>query len=346
MTYIKGFDGIRALSILLVVLTHLDLSEWIPWNDFVANRVWPIISGEAGVRMFFVLSGFLITSLLIKEKQLNGKIAYSKFFARRFLRLLPPLVIFYGIILFVKLTGILAIDSASILYSVFYVYNFVPNEFYSFELAHTWSLAVEEQYYLTWPFIVGVFSRFNQFFISIVSFVILCGLGKYLLMHSEFAEAYHVDRWFIPAVAPIIIGSLFGALFRLRHEKTLNLFLDYNWPLFGGALLFLSSLILPSVLLSYNFIVQSIGIAMILTWIAVNQNVKFIKVLEFGPIKYIGLISYGIYVYQGFFLRTGEWGATLEVQLFPWNILITLGLAILSYELIEKPILKYKSKLR
>lgn len=101
MKYIKGFDTLRAISIAMVVTAHSLPNLWI--QD---HRIWYLISGDTGVLVFFVISGFLITTLLLKEKRMNGIINLKKFFARRFLRLLPPLVIFYLAILVLMTTGL------------------------------------------------------------------------------------------------------------------------------------------------------------------------------------------------------------------------------------------------
>src|SRR5471030_2238740 len=95
MKYIRGYDGLRAISILMVMSSHLGLFSLLPNNDYIQNRLWLIISGTTGVNIFFTLSGFLITRILVQEKLAFKKISFKNFYIRRFLRLLPPLIIFY-----------------------------------------------------------------------------------------------------------------------------------------------------------------------------------------------------------------------------------------------------------
>ena len=92
---IKGFDTLRAFSILLVIITHLRFHDYFIGNTFKKDRLWSLISGLTGVQIFFSLSGFLITHLLVKEKLGIGRIDFKKFYVRRFLKLLPPLLFFY-----------------------------------------------------------------------------------------------------------------------------------------------------------------------------------------------------------------------------------------------------------
>src|ERR1035437_4011289 len=95
MKYIRGFDGLRAFSIVFVLITHLGF--WI--NHGIDNFEYSLVfKGSSGVYIFFALSGFLITSILLREKEKNGHINFKNFFIRRFLRLLPTLLIFYMVL--------------------------------------------------------------------------------------------------------------------------------------------------------------------------------------------------------------------------------------------------------
>ena len=104
--YIKGFDGLRAISIFFVVFSHLTPGD-IFINSPYLEKNYKLFSGETGVMIFFTISGFLITSLLLKEKIAFGKINLKFFFIRRFLRLLPPLLIFYVFVLFLMIFQLL-----------------------------------------------------------------------------------------------------------------------------------------------------------------------------------------------------------------------------------------------
>ena len=342
--YIKGFDGLRAVSILLVLVTHLGLSDFIPNTSFVMDRLWFIISGDTGVQMFFTLSGFLITLILLKEKKDTGSIKFGRFYLKRFLRLLPPLLILYPLVLIAMLNGWIIQSSTGLIYSVFYIYNFIPNYAYTSELGHTWSLAVEEQFYFTWPFVLA-FIRDRRVVKAITIIVII--LSAFLLFYIpsfEMAQEYRMNRWFLPAIAPIMIGSL-GAVVYSSNKERVEEKLQSKWTvLILCLLLFISPLYFPKVFLITVPIVQAFGLSLLLLWIASNQNTRFVALLNNRMLNYVGKISYGLYVYQGFFLGTGP-GGNIDVQLFPLNIILVFAVAILSYELIEKPVLRLKNRI-
>ena len=143
MRYIKGFDTLRAISILMVVVAHLLPSGY----EFYNSRLWIVVSGTTGVQIFFTLSGFLITTLLLKEIARTGRVNFKNFFARRFIRLLPPLVIFYVLVGIFMIEGSISSTWIGFVFSMFYAYNFVHHDYYTVELGHTWSLGGEEQFY-------------------------------------------------------------------------------------------------------------------------------------------------------------------------------------------------------
>ncbi len=340
MKYIKGFDALRGVSIILVLLTHLGLYDLLPENNFFKERLWLLISGTTGVQIFFTLSGFLITKILLSELSEYQSIKYSFFYKRRFLRLLPPLLIFYFVIAVLMYFEKIQTTFIGYFVSLFYLYNFVPNRYYTGELGHTWSLALEEQYYLMWPFILPFFYRRKTFILLIAGIILTCIAAVYLYPLIPLTEHFKSERWFIPAVAPIMIGSFF-AWFIHYYATFSNQYFSSPKSLLSGILLFLFPLYTP--ILKLSFIVQSIGVSLVLIWLLFNQNSRLTLLLNNSKLSYIGMISYGVYVYQGLFLRTGPSGK-LWIQQFPQNIILTFSVAILSYHFIEKPILKLKKR--
>lgn len=334
MKYIKGFDTLRALSISLVVIGHILPNSWIP-----EKRIWLLFSGETGVLIFFVISGFLITSLLKNELNKNGIINFKNFFIRRFLRLLPPLVIFYLTVFIFMTFNVIDQYFIGLGISIFYLYNFVPNKFYSSELAHTWSLGLEEQFYFTWPFVLQYIKKSQWLLLVGGVIIILSIVFFYLIYPTEFMSHFKAHRWFIPGVTPIIIGAMLAIISpSIKH-------FEYSIPtyLVGFFILFMSPLWLHEDLLIIAPMFQSIGIVFLLITIIHTQDSLFIKGLNNPYTSYIGKISYGIYVYQGLFLRNGP-GSENWFQQFPQNLVFTLVCAILSFEYIEKYFLNKKKK--
>jgi peptidoglycan/LPS O-acetylase OafA/YrhL len=341
MKYIKGFDGLRAFSIILVLLSHLNIRQQLPEYQFFQERFWRLISGETGVLIFFNLSGFLITLILLQEKMNSGKIHFKLFFIKRFLRLLPPFLLFSFSVLVLKAYHYLDYSTEGFLFSFFYLYNYVPTAYYHNELVHTWSLAVEEQFYLIWPFVIQFFTLKK-----IISFIFLLIIASIILFTvfklGGFRDYRRPDRWFIPASSSILIGSFIALSIHYKIVKVTSK-IKSNYAFVLGMILYLSPLFTLKFFLYLSPLIQSIGTIFIIGWIFYHQQSKLTNFLNNKLLNYIGKISYGIYVYQGLFLGTGH-SSNLFFQQFPQNIIFTLIIAILSFEFMEKPILKMKRK--
>ena len=168
LSYIPSLDGIRALSVLAVIVYH-------------ANKLW-LPGGFLGVEVFFVISGYLITLLLLAESEKNGTVSLKEFWLRRARRLLPALwVVVLGVVVFAALfqREILGTLRGDVIAALFYGFNWFQvwvgtSYFTSFEfvpLRHLWSLAVEEQFYLIWPVVMLVVAKFGKRRLPIVSAV-------------------------------------------------------------------------------------------------------------------------------------------------------------------------------
>ena len=182
LTYIPSLDGIRALSVLAVIVYH-------------ANKIW-LPGGFLGVEVFFVISGYLITLLLLAESEKNGTVSLKDFWLRRARRLLPALwIVVLGVVVFAALfqREILGTLRGDVVAALFYGFNWFQvwvgtSYFTSFEfvpLRHLWSLAVEEQFYLIWPVVMLVVAKFGKRRLPIVSsiFVLIAvALAVYMAM--------------------------------------------------------------------------------------------------------------------------------------------------------------------
>ncbi len=341
--YIKGLDALRALSIGFVLLNHLGIDVLFFENQFLKNNFYSLFSGETGVRFFFVLSGFLITRILWIQFKDTATINLKNFFIRRILRLMPPLVLFYVLVISLMLAKIITYDIEGLMFAFFYLYNYVPLLHYRNELAHIWSLSVEEQFYLIWPFFILVVKKYKILLILVLIFIVLSIVGTIFLPEFAFEAHLRPHRWFLPAGGFIAIGATV-ALVQFKYEKFLiQIFHKKTFMLLFVAFLYLIPLFIPIFLIEAFSFLQVIGFGIFVCWIFYNQNSRFVAFLEFSPFVYVGKISYGLYVFQGLFLLTGP-GSELSFQQFPINVLLTFGLAILSYHFIEKPILKYKNR--
>jgi peptidoglycan/LPS O-acetylase OafA/YrhL len=155
---LPSLDGLRAVSILLVILGHgvgtgksqLDLHSPVLEKLFFSHSA-------IGVRTFFIISGFLITTLLLREKSNFGYISLPAFYTRRCLRILPAFFFYLLVIVVLDRTGFVQLPAGNLLYAVTYTMNFNPNPYWY--TGHFWSLSVEEQFYLLWPLALTFLQR-------------------------------------------------------------------------------------------------------------------------------------------------------------------------------------------
>lgn len=147
---IKGLDGLRAISVLLVIMSHAEAWQTL---GITSSAIRSALSAQTGVSVFFVLSGFLITYLLMKEKEATGKIDVIAFIKRRALRIFPLYYLAIFFLWYMSYTGKASIPSCSFAYALTYTINFYPKECAYSAMSHFWSLSVEEHFYLFWPLI-------------------------------------------------------------------------------------------------------------------------------------------------------------------------------------------------
>ncbi|HSJ02211.1 MAG TPA: acyltransferase, partial [Verrucomicrobium sp.] len=149
---LPSLDGLRAIAALLVVFAHSHVTVgWPGWR--LLEELRKTLSGFVAVQMFFVISGFIITRLLLNERTKVGSISLRRFWGRRFLRIVPPLAVYLACLSLLKALGAIEVSTLSQVGSLFFFRNHLP-ETDLFNI-HCWSLSVEEQFYLIWPFCVA-----------------------------------------------------------------------------------------------------------------------------------------------------------------------------------------------
>ena len=153
---------------------------------------------------------------------------------------------------------------------------------------------------------------------------------------------YFFERGFIPAAAPIMVGCIASVLCLQYKNTAAALVAKYSIGiLFLCVGLYTAPIWVPETMLPLFGIIQAVGIAIFIVWLLFNQQSVVCNILETTPLAYLGKISYGLYVYQGLFLTTGTNGK-LAIQHFPQNVMLAFMCAVLSYEFMEKKVLKYK----
>jgi peptidoglycan/LPS O-acetylase OafA/YrhL len=327
---IPSLDGIRAISIFLVLICHYGRD--VGWGD-------PFDLGSLGVRIFFVISGYLITGLLLSELEKQGHIKLGRFYFRRTLRIFPAFYVYLGLMLLIARFGWAELTVREALPAALYVSN------YSLHLvqnvAHTWSLSTEEQFYLIWPAVLA-FSGRRRAVYSLLLLLIIAPLSSSMLTHRL---GHQVPAFFN---SPIGVGCLLGLI-----RESLRRFSLYRWWIQSGLGLILPIIIfcsnLPAVAKHYGSIMALIlnfSIALFIDWAVSNPTGIAGKILNNRLMVATGLVSYSLYLWQQPFLALLYAEPSLYLS-GPWKIietplarfaLIALCTA-LSYRLVEKPML-------
>lgn len=334
----EALDGLRALAVLGVVAVHTGLLSW----------------GWAGVDLFFALSGFLITGILLDAKAAGGSdwASYGKpFYARRALRILPLAYAFMAFIFIVQpaLHHLEPTPKREQLWYWLYVSNWWvwPRSDSAWKLSHFWSLAVEEQFYLVWPWVVLALSRKKLGVAAIALLVMapLCRLAIVLLPVPP-----QVGHTYEGLTVTRFDGLAAGALVAIIARSEGGLARWRGW--FAGALLigacgFAATLFFGSEQVAFVTRFTALGIAMgaAVAWVLGSPGTVVERVLAFRPLRAIGLVSYCVYVvHLEFVQRLRDRGFGNGLPLFLATLALTLVFATASWFAFEKPLMSLKSR--
>ncbi len=337
--HLPALDGIRALSVFIVILSHSVIGQGAP--------------GDLGVTAFFVLSGFLITWLLIREFTRDGSISFKGFYMRRTLRIMPA---FYGFMLFsVAVDLYLGVrwSSGLLLSGLTYTINYY-NAFQGHpttSLAHAWSLAVEEQFYLIWPIaFLALWRRGLRTALITLGVVIgIVVLWRSYLYLGVGVPASYVYNAFDTRADALALGCLVGLSFQTQIFRNIQAYLSRSaaLPLLTLAALYVSRQRIGSDYhYSIGFTVDAMLLAVFIVQLLALSSHPAWKWLNAKPVRYLGLISYPCYLYHAWGMAVGERvvGAGPEWAVFIAGYVATILFATGSYYIIEKPFLALKSR--
>ncbi len=351
---IPSLDGLRAVSVFLVVALHT--LQRYSLSHHVSFVWYALFNGGDGVFIFFEISGFLITSLLLEEYNKRGSISLRGFYLRRVFRILPPLYFYIGVILLLGYMGRVVLNRNDIVSAVFFFHNFARGTT-MWSMEHLWSISVEEQFYLWWPFVLvvclrtkGDASRFRAAMIPL-AILVVSPVARVLLS----SERTHPLLRQIGTTDLNLDFLMFGCVVALL-QKTAYFELLYKWatrrwwlPLaVMGLCSLLSSRFAHYFDLPIGYSINGAAIAMFLLWCTRNPESFAGRVLNFAPIVKIGVLSYSIYLWQTLFLHNGNeqvFGRLALIGKFPLNWLGFLLAASFSYYVIEQPALRLRSRL-
>lgn len=332
---IPSLDGLRAVSIALVLIAHVMLmtSSQPPETHWLVAPMGPL-----GVSVFFGISGFLITSLLVRERERTGSIDLGAFYVRRAFRILPAFWVFMAVSAFIGV----GVSATGWLNSVLFLADY--REAGSWWLGHTWSLAVEEQFYLLWPVALWFLGPKRA---TPVAWALSAGapvirLASYFLLPSmrgrlNFAFHNRIDA--------IMVGCLLALLLEADARHWLVRLFSRGALAAGAAVV----LLLVSPVLEHlggspyrllvGLSVEAFGAGAIIMW-AMSAPASFVgRFLNWRPVAHLGALSYSLYLWQQPFFERSV-GAS-----FPVYILGPLLLAELSYRVVEQPMLRLRARM-
>lgn len=330
---IPSLDGLRTISILLVIISH-----WINvagFNDF-GNL------GNLGVRVFFVISGFLITGLLLKEIEKTNGINLWKFYFRRTLRIFPPFYFYLLVIFSAVIFGFINIPFKFLFAASFYVSDYLNPS--NWLLGHTWSLAVEEQFYLIFPTSLLIFGIRK---IKILLLLII--LINPFIRVSDFqifgSDPIWVLKGFHANMDALAAGCLLALFYKRLHENTFyKKIIRSNIVSIMPLIIILANLQYdhPRIFLGASFTIMNLMIAFCIDWAVTNYDSFVGKILNSAPFVTLGTMSYSIYLWQQPFFNPKDPSILTQT---PFNFIGLAVMTLISYFLVEKYSLKIRKKL-
>ena len=330
--YLPTLDGWRTIAILSVMFCHDSVHRLGP-----VSTNWLHEHGNLGVDVFFAISGILICSRLLTEEDSQGFISRRSFYIRRAFRILPPAVFFLATLLLLKAAVHLPVQLPEIMASLFFVRNYTTTfahlqTIYPYYTSHFWSLAIEEHFYLLLPSLL-VFTPKKWRVPALLALAAADGLHRitpnsWLSFHTDI----RLDALLVPAAIAILLRNPSN---RERLTRALRL-----WPLVPLGLL------IPA---TYTLIPRTTGllIAWLTPFVILGTMLRpqswFSRLLESPVLRYVGRLSYSLYLWQQLFLifHFGADTARLgPLQSWPLNWLMTFACALVSHHLIELPMIR------
>lgn len=334
---VPTLDGWRGIAILLVIFDHLNLP-----STGLLHKVSR--TGATGVGLFFALSGLLITTRLLNEYEKFGRVNLGHFYVRRAFRLIPASLTYLVVLAVLGGAGVLAVSREQWTASLLFFRNYVPAEVTGggWFTAHFWSLAVEEHFYLLWPALLLRSRRKAS-----VPILLACLVAAWRYVDFRF-HVVHAPLWF-PGRSDVRMDALFWgcALALLLNEPSIRKRMSQNYQ-WWTVILFCALDIASNLFTgrhNYSFY-EPLLIASILVWPVLNVESWLARLLEAKPLRWLGALSYSLYIWQELWLVfPGVPSALRPSQTFPLNLVLVFACASVSFYVIERPMIKLGHRL-
>lgn len=313
--------------------------------------------GKVGVRVFFVISGFLITKLLLEEARRHDRVSVRAFYVRRAFRILPAFVVYLAVLVGLRRLGWVEIAADDLWHAVTYTTNFDVDR--SWLVSHIWSLSVEEHYYLVWPIVFALARGRGPFYVALAT-TVASPLSRYAVF-ALFPERLDALVWqATPCVAdsiatgcllayardPIARGtvgraaSLLDRFFSITRRSALTYGLLV--PAFFTYLLETR----PTIWTLFAVSFSNVAFAAVIDRVVTDRTDWVGRLLVTRPIERVGVLSYSLYLWQQLFLRQTVVESPIWATLcaFPINLLLAFALAYASFSLVERRALRLRPR--
>ncbi len=336
---IATLDGLRAISIVVVIISHA-LGTHVLGGGTVPDAHNLHVLSDVGVRTFFVISGFLITTLLVRERAKSGRISLSGFYVRRTFRIFPAFYTFLGVILVIGAIGWIAVPRQDLIYAATYTMNFHAER--QWWVGHLWSLAVEEQFYLLWPITLVVLGARRALVVAIAGIVLapVLRIGAWV----AWPEIRALTDQAFPFVFDALATGCVLAMARewLEAQSTYITLIDspafWLLPVAGVVALAIEKVWFN---LGPGMTIGNIAIAMAIHRCVRHPDTRVGRFLEQPMMVWVGTMSYSLYLWQQLFInRHSEFWANA----FPLNVVFAVCAAMASYYLVERPVLRWRAR--
>jgi peptidoglycan/LPS O-acetylase OafA/YrhL len=341
--HLPGLDGLRCLAILPVIWHH------------ATPRLLPGVGGKGavGVDLFFALSGFLITTLLLRELREHGRVSLRGFYARRSLRIFPLYYAVLGAYALRELLHASLPSAAHFLHGLPYHATYTANWFLNYDVPHpivfafSWSLCVEEQFYWVWPGLVALV-RQRLLLALLMGLAIAIDYGaEHGALSALLPAGSQAARIVTSFATPIGFGSLLAlALDSSLGFRWLSLVLGWRWAAPLLLLLSIGWLMVPAT----PYLSLSITLAALVGAVALRPDSAFVWLLERAPVRRLGTLSYALYLLHitalGLIRRFVPSVAESAVLVFGLGLPLSVLFAEAAHRAIERPFLRMRHRFR
>jgi peptidoglycan/LPS O-acetylase OafA/YrhL len=344
--YIPTLDGWRGLSVIGVILYHGRVGFFK--SDSLPMRL--SAHGDIGVDVFFAISGFLICGLLLNEYERDGSISLRRFYVRRCFRILPAYYAALAGITTLSIFGVIHIKYSDLPSCLLFYRNYRllgPDEAGGFFTAHFWSLAIEEHFYLIWPAVLLTAKPKRA---GRVAFLLAMAVATWRSFegHFELFPGVLIPSNLLARTDAKVDALLWGCIAAIyfpaikRHVEGIRF--SQLWLPIGAILLVFEKFHAPGLI-----VLQAVLIPALVLSTVVQPGNLLGRVLEWQPLRWIGTISYSLYLWQEIFLpqlaSQKSLGVFHYVQQSPWNVLAILACGCLGRYLIELPMARLGHRL-